>query len=53
MHPLEWGGLNCIELNIFFMAIQINWFKMYINYKQDDFLTATLDKFIDAANCKL
>ena len=38
------GGLNCIELKMFFMAHQINWFKIYINYKYNDFWTLDLDK---------
>ena len=38
------GGLTCIELNTFFMALQMKWFKRYINYKYDDLWTATLDK---------
>ena len=38
------GGLNCIELNTFFITLKINVFKRYINYKYDDFWTSTLDK---------
>ena len=37
-------GLNCTELNTSFMALQINWFIRYIDYRYDDFWTLTLDK---------
>ena len=34
--PTNKGGLNWIELWTFFIALQMNWFKRYINYKYDD-----------------
>ena len=43
--PTIKGGLNCIELNTFFLALQMNLFKMNNNYKYDNFWTLTLDKF--------
>ena len=45
--PTTKGGLNSTELNTFFMALQLNWFKRYINYKYDDFLTLTLDNLFE------
>ena len=42
--PTNKGGLNCIELKTFFMALQMNWFKRYMNYKYDDYWTLSLDR---------
>ena len=42
--PTTKGGLNCIKLNTFFMALEMNWFKRNIDYKYDSFWTLTLDK---------
>ena len=44
--PTRLGGLNCIELNSFFMALQMNWFKRYINNKYKDYWTAILDQHL-------
>ena len=38
------GGLNCIELRTFFIVLHMNWFKMYINHKYDDYWTLSLDR---------
>ena len=45
--PTNKGGLNCIELKTFFIALQINWFKRYIKYKYDNYWTLSLDKIFN------
>ena len=45
--PSNLGGLNCIELDSFFMALRMNWLKRYINLRYDDYWTSILDEVMD------
>ena len=42
--PSTLGGLNCIELDRFFMALRMNWLKRYINLRYEDYWTSILDE---------
>ena len=44
--PTKLGGLNCIEPDSFFMALQMNWLKRYINHRYGDFCTTMLDEHL-------
>ena len=45
--PTDMGGLNCIKLKAFFMALQVHRFKRYNNYRYEEFWILSLDKIFN------